>query len=50
MNKKVNGEIARIEAAQKALQESIEVTKNLAKEAETLLQKHKQTLKDQSPS
>jgi hypothetical protein len=38
--------IAEIEATQVALRESIEATKGLAKKAETLLQKHKQTLQE----
>lgn len=38
-------EIAEIEATQAALRESIAATKGLAEKAETLLKKHKKTLK-----
>ena len=48
VTEKQNQEIAEIEATQKALRESIEATKGLAQKAESLLQKHKRTLKDQS--
>jgi DNA anti-recombination protein RmuC len=47
--KQMNQQIAEIEATQAALRDSIEATKGLAEKAETLLQKHKQTLEqDQS--
>lgn len=45
-SKNVNQDISEIEATQAALRESIEATKGLAQKAETLLQKHKQTLQD----
>jgi hypothetical protein len=41
---KQQDEIAEIEATQAALRESIEATKGLAEKAETLLQKHKETV------
>ena len=43
----VNGQakqIKKIEATQRSLRESIEVTKTLAEKAEDLLQKHKRTI------
>ena len=46
MDMKIEGEIAKIEATQQALRESIEATKGLAADAEQLLQQHKKTLKD----
>lgn len=46
--KKLDDEIARIEATQEALRESIEETKQLSARAEKLLQQHKQALKDQA--
>lgn len=48
MNKKVEREIAEIEATQEKLRDSIEQTKELAEHAETLLKKHKKTVKDQA--
>jgi len=44
--KKAQEEIEKIEATQRALRESIERTKELAEEADKLLQDHKKTLKD----
>ena len=44
MNKKQAKQVEEIEAAQKALQESIDATKDLAEQAEALVQKHKRTL------
>ena len=47
MNKQnIDREISEIEQTQAALRESIERTKELAEDAEKLLQQHKQTLKD----
>jgi hypothetical protein len=44
-------QIAEVEATQAALRESIEATKGLAEEAETLLQKHKKALEqEQGPA
>jgi ABC-type transporter Mla subunit MlaD len=43
-------QIADIEATQAALRDSIEATKGLAAEAETLLQKHRQTLEQEQSS
>ena len=48
MNKKLEDEIARIEATQEALRESIEETKQLSAKAEKLLQQHKKALQEQS--
>lgn len=48
MDKKLDDEIARIEATQKALRDSIEETKQLSARAEKLLQQHKQALKGQT--
>lgn len=45
MDKKLEGEIAKIEATQQALRKSIEATKSLAADAEHMLQQHKKTLK-----
>lgn len=45
MDKKVEKEIARIEATQGKLRESIEETRRLAAQADELLKAHKQTLK-----
>ena len=39
-------EVAEIEAAQAALRDSIEATKDLAEKAESLLQKHTANLED----
>jgi len=39
-------QVQEIEATQKALLESIDATKGLAQRADALLQKHKQTLRD----
>lgn len=50
MVKKFDEEIARIEQTQGALRESIEQTKELAEQAEKLLQKHKATLKKKAAS
>ena len=50
MNKKIEGEIAKIEATQKELRESIEATKGLAERAEKLLRQHKKTLEDEGAS
>lgn len=44
MSVKHDNEIRDIEAAQRALRESIEATKGLAERAENLLQKHKDKL------
>jgi ABC-type transporter Mla subunit MlaD len=46
--KKLEAEIARIEATQDALRESIEETKQLSAKAEELLQQHKKSLQAQS--
>lgn len=43
-------EIAEIEATQAALRESIEATKELAQDAETLLRKHKDSVEDRPSS
>ncbi|MFA6113261.1 MAG: hypothetical protein WC729_04700 [Sphingomonas sp.] len=48
MNKKLEDEIARIEATQEALRDSIEETKQLSAKAEELLQQHKKALQDQA--
>ena len=49
MDKKTfEDEIARIEATQDALRESIEETKQLSAKAEKLLQQHKRALKNRS--
>ncbi len=44
MDKKVEKEIAEIEATQGKLRESIEETKKLAEQADKLLKAHKKTL------
>lgn len=44
--RKAEQEIARIEEAQRALRESIDRTKELAEEADKLIQVHKKSLKD----
>lgn len=49
-NKKMDRHIEEIEATQAALRESIEATKGLAEKAETLLQKHKQTIQEDASS
>ena len=48
MNKKVEGEIAKIEVTQGKLRESIEATRKLAEQADKLLKAHKETLKKQA--
>jgi predicted transcriptional regulator len=51
MNKtKLEKEVARIEKTQGALRESIERTRELAEQADDLIQKHKETLKDEESS
>lgn len=45
MTAKMEKEVAEIEATQAALRDSIEATKGLAEKAETLLKRHKKTLK-----
>lgn len=45
VTRKVEQEIAEIEATQAALRDSIAATKGLAEKAERLLKKHKSTLK-----
>jgi ABC-type transporter Mla subunit MlaD len=45
VTEKLEKEIAEIEATQAALRDSIAATKGLAEKAETLLKKHKKTLK-----
>lgn len=47
MDRKLKSEIARIEATQGKLRESIDEARRLAQQADSLLQNHKRNLRDQ---
>jgi hypothetical protein len=50
MTDELKRELTEIEATQAALRQSIEATKGLAQKAETLLKKHKDSLREIDPS